>query len=210
MTHLSVGQVAADGSGIGSLSHQRAVIKTTGGDFNLRDAAVGQDGDLLRTGLAAVIRSVSKPVVEHIPLPVHALDAAVIGTGVVQAILIGSSHVTDITVGNDSAAKGKFPVGIFTRCIAQLVIVGGGINVIVCITNLADGASFKEQVFFVFLSGDFGINPLRCSYSRQHIIGEGDAVCATDPLRNSADLFRGSAKGLAICLLPNPLEGDRI
>ena len=60
-------------------------------------------------------------MVENIPLSIDADNAAVVVACDGQPLLLGTSAVTDIAVGNDDAAVDKIAVRIFAGCVAKFM-----------------------------------------------------------------------------------------
>ena len=160
---------------------KRLAVQTAGGDLYLRNAAVRQNGNGFCTCLTAVVGLVSQAVIEYVPLSVDAFDAAVCGAGHVQAVFFASAMITDITVGNDSAAKDEISVRQVAGGIAEFVVLPGGVDEIILAADLANGTCFKERVLLEAGANGVCRNDVpRFAGDCQHVISHSDCAGTHD------------------------------
>ena len=100
----------------------------------------------LRAGLPAVIGAVGLAVVEHIPLPVDVLHAAVGIAQHVEGIRRRAPLEPDVADGHQRAAAAIAAVGTVADRPAQFVAQDGGIDEVVLTLVFADGAGLEELV----------------------------------------------------------------
>lgn len=148
MGHSAVGQIAADGGGICFSNLQCVSTETKRGDFHLRNRSIRQDLNGLRAGLPGVGGLVGVAMIKDIPLPIHPLDAAMVGASGVEPVLLLASLVAYIAARHDGSAVDKIPVRIAASGIAQLMPQAGRIDEIIGVADFADGTGFEEGMLF--------------------------------------------------------------
>ena len=132
-------------------------------------------------------------MIKHIPLPIDILNAAVNGAG--RGFGHGISLVTQIGIGNDHTTVNKISVRVTAGSISQLVVLAGGINQIIGISDLANRRCFIEGVMVkraVLRGGGFAVqHGFWRRFYRHHIrfqlhnsAGKNAGLCRFD-LRNT-------------------------
>ena len=167
-------EVAGDTGGVAAPAPERPAVQAAAGHLRLAETAVGRAFELFGAGLAGIRVPVRLAVVEDIPVAVQLHHPSV---GVAQvvggAVLVRVSVQVQVALVHQRTAEAEFSVRAVADRVAQLVVVGGGIDKHVFAVDLADGRGLEELMPFEirrWIVRFEGKQQFRSGLDRKHVL----------------------------------------
>ena len=135
-------QTAGDGRAVAALSSERTAVQAAAGGLHHGDAAVLRKTDRLRDRLPVFPLAVGRAMIEDIPLPFYADQAAMAVSHGIGGVHQLSPPVSDVTGGVDRPLVNKALVGEKAHGIVEARDVRCGVNQVIPASDMADGGTF--------------------------------------------------------------------
>ena len=125
------------------------------------------------------------PVVKHVPLAVHAFDAAVVVGRHVETVFLRPAVQPHVAVGDQNAAEMKVPIGIVAHRVGEHMAVLVGVDKVIAPVDLADGAGLVKGVALKLRAVGHELarkDALRLACDREHVVRERHRIGSHDVL----------------------------